>query len=63
MGVAYTWSKTMNTIGDESTLTPDREPRFDYQLAAFSTGQPLPGRGTSFGICRKQLRCSVATRR
>jgi hypothetical protein len=43
LGVAYTWSKTMNTIGDESTLTRIVNPDLDYQLAAFDRAHYLVG--------------------
>jgi hypothetical protein len=43
LGVAYTWSKTMNTIGDESTLTRIANPDLDYQLAAFDRQHYLVG--------------------
>jgi len=42
-GVAYTWSKTMNTIGDESTQTRLVNPALDYQLAAFDRTHYIVG--------------------
>ena len=42
-GVAYTWSKTMNTIGDETTMTRIVNPNLDYQLAAFDRTHYIVG--------------------
>jgi hypothetical protein len=43
LGIAYTWSKTMNTIGDESTMTRIVNPDLDYQIAAFDRTHYLVG--------------------
>jgi outer membrane receptor protein involved in Fe transport len=42
-GAAYTWSKTMNTIGDESTMTRLVNPDLDYQIAAFDRTHYIVG--------------------
>ena len=42
-GIAYTWSKTMTTIGDDGTMTRLVNPAFDYQLAAFDRTHYLVG--------------------
>jgi hypothetical protein len=42
-GIAYTWSKTMTTIGDDGTFTRLVNPALDYQLAAFDRTHYLVG--------------------
>jgi hypothetical protein len=42
-GIAYTWSKTMTTIGDDGTFTRLVNPSWDYQIAAFDRTHYLVG--------------------